>query len=95
MSKRQVIILLSIWTMVFLFLGFPFFWDKIIAVFTGLCIVLLAISLQPGAPKLRSSAQSKMDDIKNSRQAAYVEHRGVPGSSNAVKTIISEDITTG
>lgn len=45
MSKKQIIIIISIFIMLFLFLGFPDFWDKMIAIFSGLLIIYLTYGL--------------------------------------------------
>ncbi len=63
MSKRQIIILLGIWVVVFLFLGFPQVWQKLLAIATGLYLIVLAYSLSSDAPKTT--------DIRS----PFVEHR--------------------
>lgn len=45
MSKRQILCLLGVWVILFLFLGVPSLWHKIIAVFTGLIIILVSYNL--------------------------------------------------
>lgn len=50
MSKRQVLMVLGIWVIVFLFLGFPSSWDKVFAILTGLIIVAITVSLRPEQP---------------------------------------------
>ena len=77
MSKRQLILLLSVWSMLFLFLGFPFFWDKVIAVITGLCIGMLVYSLSVSD----SQPKSKVKAGENEDRHSYKEHRGSPQSS--------------
>lgn len=47
MSKRQLLILLGIWIMAFLFLGFPSAWDKLFALVAGALIVTIAFALKP------------------------------------------------
>lgn len=47
MSKRQIICLLGVWVIIFLFLGFPSSWDKIIAVISGLAIIAIAYNTAP------------------------------------------------
>jgi len=51
MSKRQIIILLGVWIAILLFLGFPQGWQKILAVATGLYLIIIAYSLRLEAPK--------------------------------------------
>lgn len=45
MSKKQILILLGAWMMLFTFLGFPEFWDKIISLVTGLIVILVSYLL--------------------------------------------------
>jgi hypothetical protein len=54
MSKRQVLMILGIWIMAFLFISFPAAWDKIFAVITGLAVIVIAFKLPPQA---RDTAQ--------------------------------------
>ncbi len=64
--------------MFFLFLGFPFFWDKVIAVITGLCIGMLVYSLPV------TEAQGKRRpavSTESEGHQSYKEHRGVPQNS--------------
>ncbi len=42
MSKRQWLCVLGIWIMFFLFLGLPSMWHKIIALASGLLIIVIA-----------------------------------------------------
>lgn len=59
MSKRQVLMVLGIWVMVFLFLGVPSMWHKILAILTGLIIVLVTISLRPETPVIKAQPENK------------------------------------
>jgi hypothetical protein len=65
MSKRQWLMLFGIWVMVFLFLGFPDDWNKIIALVTGFFIFV-------GAYRVGDMSS----DLQRERQVPYVEHRG-------------------
>jgi hypothetical protein len=47
MSKRQLLIILGVWMMLFLFLGFPSSWDKVFALISGIIIVVISITLKP------------------------------------------------
>lgn len=51
MSKRQWLTLLGVWIMVFLFLGFPPLWRYIMAVVSGLIIILIAYNLPADSRK--------------------------------------------
>jgi hypothetical protein len=42
MSKRQILAILGVWVIIFLFLGFPIGWDRWIAVVTGVLIIMAA-----------------------------------------------------
>ncbi len=46
MSKRQIIMVLGVWVGIFLFLGIPGTWKEILAVATGLILVVVAYSLK-------------------------------------------------
>ncbi len=72
--------------MVFLFLGFPFFWDKFIALATGLLIVVFTYSIRNNKDSLRKVVNNEIRD----RGKSFVEHRGVPDRS-----ITSDPTTTG
>ncbi|MEK7641453.1 MAG: hypothetical protein AAB365_00500 [Patescibacteria group bacterium] len=47
MSKRQLLIVLGIWNMAFLFLGFPAAADKIFALASGAIILTIAVAMKP------------------------------------------------
>lgn len=64
MSKRQLLCLLGVWVIGFLFLGFPSSWHKIIAIVTGLIIILIAYNLPP----------PEADDEEKSGDTIFVEH---------------------
>ena len=68
MSKRQWLILFGVWVMVFPFLGFPFFWNKVIAVITGFLICFVAYKVG-GGESVRSDAKDHIP---------YIEHKSAP-----------------
>lgn len=72
MSKRQVIMVLGVWTAILPFLGFFSGWDKAFVCISGLLIALLAFRIKPEAP-------AKADP----RSASYAEHRSVPDPGKA------------
>lgn len=45
MSKRQILCLLGVWVILFLFLGVPSLWHKIISAITGLIIIFVSYNL--------------------------------------------------
>ncbi len=47
MSKRQVLIILGIWIMIFLFISFPAWLDKMSSLIVGALIVLISLSMKP------------------------------------------------
>ena len=58
MSKRQSLCLLGAWIMIFLFLGFPSDWHKVIAVVSGLIIILIAYNL-PASTRVPSGSSAE------------------------------------
>ena len=66
MSKRQILIMLGLWIMAFLFLGFPSGWDKAFALLSGLALIAVAYSLRP------EGKQAPAEKIP------YAEHRNQP-----------------
>ncbi|MBP6858758.1 MAG: hypothetical protein KBC33_02920 [Candidatus Pacebacteria bacterium] len=78
MSKRQLLILLGIWVMVFTFLGFPPAWKQVFAVASGAIIVTIAIASKP---------KEKPQGSKSS--VPFVEHRTMdikPPSDSITRT---------
>lgn len=63
MSKRQLLCILGAWIIVFLFLGFPSSWHKVIAVISGLLIITVAYNL----PAISSSG-SRESFVENKQQ---------------------------
>ena len=57
MSKRQILAVLGVWVMIFLFLGFPASWMKPIAIVSGVLIILISYSgtARSGASQSRTS----------------------------------------
>lgn len=69
MSKQQILMLLGVWVIVFLFLGFPQEIDKILALLTGIVIVITSYLTRPNPPKNKSDipfVEHKTDDIMKS-----------------------------
>jgi hypothetical protein len=46
MSQRQWIVIIGVWVMVFLFIGFPSSWEKAFAILTGLVIIVFAYRIR-------------------------------------------------
>jgi len=57
MSKRQLLCLLGVWVIIFLFLGLPYPWHEVIAVISGLIIILISYNL-PHEKKTGSFAEN-------------------------------------
>lgn len=45
MSKRQWLCVLGVWIMIFLFLGVPSLWHKVMALISGVVIIAIAYNL--------------------------------------------------
>jgi hypothetical protein len=67
MSKKQILILLGAWVMLFTFLGFPEYWDKIISLVTG-CVVIIVAYLLPSPEQEKFTANLPFVEYKNSAQ---------------------------
>jgi len=46
MSKRQILSLIGVWIASFLFLGLPPLWHKILAIISGIFIIIIAYNLE-------------------------------------------------
>ena len=45
MSKRQWLCVLGVWVMIFLFLGIPSVWHKVVALISGVVVIAIALRL--------------------------------------------------
>lgn len=61
MSKRQLLCILGAWIIIFLFLGLPESWHKILAVISGLLIIIVAYNL----PATSTSVSPRESFIEN------------------------------
>lgn len=75
MSKRQFLMLIGVWVAVFLFLGFPLLWHKIIAVVSGLVIIMMAY-------RLPSTMQKDTSPLEINVQQTFVENTGENNQPN-------------
>lgn len=66
MSRQQWLSIIGVWVAVFLYLGFPAALDKIIAVASGLLIILISFKM------------NVKNRPKDSNNGTYVENRGKP-----------------
>lgn len=62
----------------FLFLGFPAFWDKVIAIFCGLMIIFIAMRLNP--------------ELSKTKKYSFVEHKNTDTQSKSYSTM--DDMNT-
>ncbi|OHA17016.1 MAG: hypothetical protein A3C79_01905 [Candidatus Taylorbacteria bacterium RIFCSPHIGHO2_02_FULL_45_28] len=77
MSKRQFLIILGVWVMVFLFLGFPTTWDKVLSLVTGVLIIVVASKFKPATREILPEHLS------------YIEHKSVKPIESVAKPIDS------
>jgi hypothetical protein len=83
MSKRQISIIGALWIIIFLFLGFPAWLDKIIAVVTGVVMLGLVYSLRIDTTFQTKKASPQATDT---RQAPYIEHKSSPEITTPLTT---------
>ncbi len=76
MAKKQWISVLGLWTMVFLFLGFPSTWDKWLAVITGLLIIAISYSM-------RSEKKAPSSTVSEA-QETFVENRDIHSGTPSI-----------
>ena len=62
MSKRQFLALIGVWTMIFIFLGLPVLWRQILAVLTGLGIIIFSYTLPPSVESKEDIAEDITKD---------------------------------
>lgn len=72
MSKKQFLILLGIWVMAFLFLGFPAAWDKAFALLTGFLIVIMAFRISRSGSNIEANVNVRTNSTNN---LPYIEHK--------------------
>jgi hypothetical protein len=67
MSKRQWLCIFGVWVAVFLFLGLPPSWHKIISVITGIVIVSISYNLphERGSSKSESLSTTEFTESNN------------------------------
>jgi type IV secretory pathway VirB2 component (pilin) len=66
MSKRQFLCVLGVWVMIFLFLGLPSDWDRVVGVVSGLVIVIAAYTLP--APLRDSGVKESKETFTENKQ---------------------------
>lgn len=65
MSKRQFLIILGVWVIVYLFLGFPPEYDKTFSLIVGILIIIIAVKSKPSVPQVPTD------------RMPYVEHKSI------------------
>lgn len=63
MSKRQLLCVFGAWIMIFLFLGFPTKWQKVIAVVSGLAVIGISYSFP--APSSAAPSETRETFVEN------------------------------
>lgn len=63
MSKRQTLCILGAWVIIFLFLGLPSLWHKILAVITGLAIIIVSYNPPPSHSTKKDFSPPKENDV--------------------------------
>ena len=66
MSKRQLLSILGVWVMIFLFLGFPSAWHKPVALISGLIIIAISYNIPQEHKKDSVVQDSTFVESKNS-----------------------------
>jgi flagellar biosynthesis component FlhA len=65
MSKRQFLIILGIWNIVFLFLGFPAGLDRFFALIMGALLIIIAYRIKPemklNQPEPKNFVENKIE----------------------------------
>jgi len=82
MSKRQLLILLGVWNIVFLFLGFPAGWNKVLAIVSGTLIVIIAYGVYNDRSKKKITSEHH----------PYTDHRSETPSGQIMNDINSPRI---
>lgn len=99
MSKKQLLIVLGIWVMIFLFINFPSTMDKILALVTGLLIIVIAFKLRSeSTPPLKknipyvehkNSIQHQADAVSEQKNDKMSDFK--TGTSATASAIINDD----
>ncbi len=84
--------ILGVWVMVFLFLGLPSVWDKLLSLGVGLVIVLIATSFKPPMKTVSPDRVPYMEHRASPRQST--KPSDIPRDSMTVDTPIEHPITS-
>jgi hypothetical protein len=78
MSQRQWIVIIGVWVMVFLFLGFPSSWEKALAILTGLLVIFIAYRIK--FKENQPTGESSFTDNLSAKPAQKVQsdHSSAP-----------------
>ena len=88
MSKKQLLIILGVWMMVFLFLGFPSYLDKILSLITGILVILVALKFASNTKPVPAS-QMPFKEYKNASHLSNTNN-----ANNIVPTLSSPSSST-
>ncbi len=77
MSRRSILILIGIWSMAFLFIGFPALWDKVFSVVVGAVVLVIGLKDRP----MRKVADT-MPYVEHKNGAHAMSVDGITGGSS-------------
>jgi hypothetical protein len=86
MSQRQWIVIIGVWVMIFLFLGFPSSWEKAFAILTGLLIIVIAYRIK--FKETQPIGESSFTDNLSAEptQKVQSDHSSAPISTASIPT---------
>jgi cytoskeletal protein RodZ len=86
MSQRQWIVIIGVWVMIFLFLGFPSSWEKVFAILTGLLVIFMAYRIK--FKETQPTGESSFTDNLSVKPAQKVQsdHSSAPISAASIPT---------
>ena len=97
MLPRQIIMLIGVWVIVFLFLGIPIGWKQAFAVLTGLAIIFLAYRLPAPQKSTDEHAIPFVEHKSDSRESApetSVSDVTIPEETQPLQDITKTDQST-
>lgn len=86
--------LLGVWVIVFMFLGFPQNWQKILAVITGVYMIILAYSLGSDAPKTTDIRAPFVDHKADQIEKDVQEQKAAPMTTTSQPPTLADVLST-
>ena len=90
--------LIGVWIMIFLFLGFPIGWEQVLALITGLVIIIVAYRMPPFIREAKASSipfvehKSETKPIQGKMpEGSVIPEGSIPEEKNNLETIINND----